>query len=357
MHPIVQKFLDGQLPEALASTLVAGSLPVPPLDLLQALAHAVFKDTPLALKALETVQGMPESFLASAIAGPVRPPDALGLILLHRKEPDLLEAALLHENITAEWVERAVPFLPGEVLEIPLNNQVLWLQRPVILDLLETHPQAEYVIKRRVNEFRRDVLRLVGAEVARERLEIIDEVEAGHLDRAWSELPLPKDSPDEEASERPNPEALSRQVAAETGEEIPLRLAQRIAQLRTNQKIVLAIKGGKEERTLLIREANRMIQVNVMRNGRITEGEVAFIAQMRNVNEEVLRIIGTNRDWMKKYPVVKNLVMNPKTPLALALNSFKRLIDMDLKILERDKNVPEVLRREARRYLSTRHRP
>ena len=80
--------------------------------------------------ALETLQAMPESLLVNAIVGPVRPAEPLGLILIHRKEPGLLEAALLHENITSEWIERAVPFLPGAVLEIPLNNQVLWLERP-----------------------------------------------------------------------------------------------------------------------------------------------------------------------------------------------------------------------------------
>ena len=123
--------------------------------------------------------------------------------------------------------------------------------------------------------------------------------------------------------------------------------------LRTNQKIMLAIKGGKEERSLLIREANRLIQVNVVRNGRITEGEIAFIAQMRSINEEVLRIISCNRDWMKKYAIVKALVMNPKTPLALALTFYKRLIDLDLKMLVRDTGVAETLRREAKRFLST----
>jgi hypothetical protein len=295
---------------------------------------------------------MPESFLINAIVGPVRPEDPLGLILIHRKDPALLEAALLHENITSEWIERAVPFLPGSVLEIPLNNQVLWLERPVILDLLEAHPEAEYQIKRRVNEFRRDVLRLIPAELAQERLEIIDEVEAGRLDRAWSELPLPKDSPLDEPEGSLNAETLRREVAMDTGEDIPLRLAQRVMKLRTNQKIMLAIKGGKEERTLLIREANRLIQVNVVRNGRITEGEIAFIAMMRSVSDEVIRIISSNREWMKKYTIMKNIVMNPKTPLALSLNFFKRLIDLDLKVLIRDKNVPEVLRREAKRYLA-----
>jgi hypothetical protein len=352
VHPITQKFIDGELPEALAATLMAGNLPVPPLDLLQALAHAVFRETPFGPRALETLMAMPESFLANAIVGPVRPEDPLGLILIHRKDPALLETALLHENITAEWIERAVPFLPGSVLEIPLNNQVLWLERPAILDLLEAHPEAEYQVKRRVNEFRRDVLRLVPAEVAQERLEIIDEVEAGRLDRAWSELPLPKESPHEEAAASDSAEALQREVAVETGEDIPLRLAQRVMKLRTNQKIMLAIKGGKEERTLLIREANRLIQVNVVRNGRITDGEIAFIAQMRSISDEVIRIISSNREWMKKYSIMKAIVMNPKTPLALSLNFFKRLIDIDLKILIRDKNVAEVLRREAKRYLT-----
>jgi hypothetical protein len=357
LNPLVEKFLLGQLPEPLASTLVSGGLPVPPMDLLQALAHAVFQETGLGSKALETLMAMPESFLANALVGPVEPAGPLGLVLMHRKEPALLESALLHENITAEWVERAVPSLPGPVLEIALNNQVLWLERPAILDLLEVHPEADYQIKRRVNEFRRDVLRLVPAELAQERLEVIDEVEAGRLDRSWSELPLPQESPADEPAPQAAPatrtaETLAREVVADTGEEIPLRLAQRVMKLRTNQKIMLAIKGGKEERALLIREANRLIQVNVVRNGRITEGEVAFIAQMRAISDEVIRIIAANREWMKKYTIMKNIVMNPKTPLALSLNFFKRLIDLDLKILVRDKNVPEILRREAKRYLT-----
>lgn len=357
MHPIVEKFIAGQLPEPLAATLVAGSLPVPPLDLLQALAHAVFQATPLGPKAEETLLAMPETFLANAIIGPVEPPDPLGLILIHRKEQDLLETALLHPNLDAGWMERVVPHLPGAVLEIPLNNQVFWLERPAILDLLEVHPEADYQVKRRINEFRRDVLRLIPEEVAQERLEVIDEVEAGRLDHAWTELPLPEETPEEahEAAESQAAgaaaERLHRAVVQETGEDIPLRLAQRIMKLRTNQKIMLAIKGGKEERTLLIREANRLIQVNVIRNGRITEGEVAFIAQMRSVNEEVIRIISTNREWLKKYTIVKNLVLNPRTPLPISLNLFKRLIELDLKMVMRDKGVPEILRREIKRYL------
>ena len=352
MHPLVQKFIDQALPEPMANALVGGALPVPPLDLLQALAHAIFHETPFAPKAKETVCSMPEGLLSSAIIGPVEPPDILGLILVHRKEPGLLETALLHENLTPEWMERVIPDLPGCVLEIPLNNQVMWMERPAILDLLELHPEAEYQIKRRVNEFRFDVLRLVPEEVAKERLEIIDEVEAGKLDKAWAELPIPKEAQEEEAEdEAAVRERLSKPILDEEGNEISLTLTQRVMRLRTNQKIILALKGGKEERTLLIRESNRLIQVNVIRNGRITEAEVAYIAQMRTVHDEVLRIISMNREWMKKYTITKNLVQNPRTPLPLALNNLKRLNEFDLKLMTKDRNVAEILRREAKRMV------
>ncbi|BDU77385.1 hypothetical protein [Mesoterricola sediminis] len=357
MHLIIQKFIDGQLPEAMAKALVSGNLPVPPGDLLVGLAHAVFQETPFKEAAVGTLTAMPESLLSSALLLPQDPPDPLGLILTYRKEPALLETALLHPDMTSAWMERVVPFLPGSVLEIPLNNQVLWLERPAILDLLEEHPEAEYVIKRRVNEFRRDVLRLATPEIAAERLEIIDEVEAGRLDRAWSELPMPSAAPEEpQAAEEAEVDAARPEAEGyvdDEGNPIPLSLTKRIMRLRTNQKIMLAIKGGKEERTFLIREANRLIQVNVVRNPRITEGEVAFIAQMRTVNEEVIRVIAANREWLKKYPIVKALVLNPKTPIAISLNLFKRLVDLDLKLLMRDKGVTEVLRREAKRYLES----
>lgn len=353
MHLIIQKFIDGQLPEAMAKSLVAGNLPVPPADLMVGLAHAFFSEGPFREAAAATVVAMPEQVLASVLLLPQDPPDPLGLILLHRREAALLEAALLHPDMTSAWMERAVPALPGTLLDIPLNNQVLWLERPAILDLLETHPEADYSIKRRVNEFRRDVLRLATPEVAAERLEIIDEVEAGRLDKGWAELPMPEESPDEaEAGTQAAPREAGP-IVDEAGVEVPLSLTRRIMALKTNQKIMLAIKGGKEERTFLIREANRLVQVNVIRNPRITEGEVAFIAQMRTVNEEVIRVISQNREWLKKYAIVKALVLNPKTPIAISLNLFKRLVDMDLKLLMRDKGVAEILRREAKRWLET----
>jgi hypothetical protein len=356
MHPLIERYVAGQLPEAMALSLVGGALPLPPGDLLEGLAHAVFSGSSLSERALETLASLPASLVEGGLGGNLENPDVLGLVLIHRPEAELKEMALLHRGITAEWIERAVPHLPGSLLDIVLNNQVMWLQRPAILDLAELHPEAEYSIKRRVNEFRFHVLKLIPQELAQERLEILDDVEAGRLDIGWASLPLPVEKPVEEAEEEePNAvrERLSKPIIDFDGNQVSMSLTQRVMKLRTNQKIMLAIKGGKEERTLLIREANRLIQVNVMRNPRITESEVAYIANMRTVNEEVLRIISMTRDWMKKYVIVKALVMNPRTPIAIALSNLKRLIEADLKLLMRDKNVPELLRRETKRYLQS----
>lgn len=355
MHQLVERFIAGQMPEPMANALVGGSMPLPSQDLLQALAHAVFKDTAYGERALETLRGMPEGVLSGAIAGPIQPPDPLGLICMHRKDLALLEQAMLHEDFTAVWMERVIPSLPGPSLDLPLNNQVMWLQRPVILDLLEQHPDGDYNLKRKIQEFRRDVLRVIPAEVAKERLEIIDEVESGRLDKAWAELPLADPDADEETvsetQARERAERLIKAIKEEEGEDVDLTLTQRIMKLRTNQKILLATKGGKEERTLLMRESNRLIQVAVIRNGRITEGEVTYISQMRTIQDEVLRIISLNREWMKKYPIVKNMVMNPKTPLPIALNLLRRVNEFDMKLMTKDRNVPETLRREAKRIL------
>ena len=363
MHPIVQKFIQNQLPEPMALALVGGSLPVPLPDQLQALAHAIIAETPYVERATATFTELPASLLEGVLLQPVDPPHPLRLILRFRKEMALLDPALLNPGITAEILEEAVPFLPGEALHIVANNQVKWLERPQILDLLEEHPEGDYNLKRRIEEFRFEVLKQGPESLKQERLAVIDEVEAGRLDKAWADLPMPKeelpagvdadrrqgDEPFEGEERRAR--ASDEPILDEDGNPVSLSLTQRIMRLKTNQKIMLATKGGKEERTILIREANRLIQVAVIRNGRITEGEVAYISAMRTVNEEVLRLIAGNRDWMKKYTIYKSLVMNPKTPLPIAMTHFKRLMEADIKLIMKDKNVPEMLRREAKRLL------
>jgi hypothetical protein len=84
----------------------------------------------------------------------------------------------------------------------------------------------------------------------------------------------------------------------------------------------------------------------------LSEPEVEAIAGMGSVSDDVLRIIGNNRQWMKNYTIVLRLCKNSKTPLGLSMNLMNRLQDADLTRLSVDRNVPESLRAAARKKVT-----
>jgi hypothetical protein len=122
-----------------------------------------------------------------------------------------------------------------------------------------------------------------------------------------------------------------------------------VSSLPITDKIKLAMKGTREQRGQLIRDANRMVAAAVLSSPKLTEAEVEAFTKMGNVSEEVLRIIGMNRSWLKNYGVVLGLVRNPKTPPAISMHMLHRLSERDVKMIMVDRNVPEVLRLAARK--------
>ena len=124
---------------------------------------------------------------------------------------------------------------------------------------------------------------------------------------------------------------------------------QRLQEMTVPQKMSRAMKGTREERAILVRDPNKLISVAVLSSPKLTGSEVEAIAKMSSVSEEILRIISTNRNWMKSYVVVSALARNPKTPLPISMNLLNRLNEKDLKVLSTNRNVPEVLRTTARR--------
>lgn len=124
-------------------------------------------------------------------------------------------------------------------------------------------------------------------------------------------------------------------------------LMQQVAGMNVVQRLTLALKGGRTERLLLIRDPNKLVQRCVLQSPRLTETEVEAFASMSNLTGEILRTISLTRVFMKNYTVVKNLVNNPKTPLDVSLHLFPRLTSTDLVKLTANKNVPETLRSSA----------
>jgi hypothetical protein len=124
-----------------------------------------------------------------------------------------------------------------------------------------------------------------------------------------------------------------------------------LAGLPIKKKIKLASKGTREQRAQLIRDPNKLVAGAVLSSPKLTDAEVESFAKMANVAEEVLRVIGTNRSWLKNYGVVLGLVKNPKTPPAISMQLLQRINERDMKMLAVDRNVPESLRLAARKYM------
>jgi hypothetical protein len=122
---------------------------------------------------------------------------------------------------------------------------------------------------------------------------------------------------------------------------------QKINSLDVKGRIQLALKGNKEERSILIRDGTKVVALAVLEAPKLSDGEVEKFASQKNVLEAVLRQIPLKRRFVKNYIVVRNLVANPRTPLDLGLGLMKNLLAQDLKNLSANKEVSETIRKLA----------
>jgi hypothetical protein len=122
---------------------------------------------------------------------------------------------------------------------------------------------------------------------------------------------------------------------------------QKISKLDVKGRIQLAMKGSKEERTILVRDGTKVVALAVLESPKVTDGEVEMFASQKNVLETLLRGISMKRRFMKRYTIVRNLVANPRTPLDVSLTLIKNLQANDLKNLAANKDVSDTVRKLA----------
>lgn len=307
--------------------------------------------------------------------------------LVERKDPDhalieycvrstthpVKEKILLNNTIADSIVRSMAATESGPLLDIILNNQVRLLRDQQILLNLETNPYLNYDQKRRIEEFKTEFFYKKQIEVHEEFAEQVEEEVVE--EEVKEEIPLA--SLDDLLAQIPNLDIEAQRIIAQidsepsilpTDDEVQAQLQnifsseeltdispetlttyQKVLHMSHPEKVRMALLGGKEERTILIRDPSRQISSLVLRNPKITDSEMDAFAQMRNLDGQVLREMAENRSFIKRYTVVHSLVKNPKVPSPTALNLLKLLRDMDLKNLERDRNIPELIRRQAKR--------
>jgi hypothetical protein len=113
--------------------------------------------------------------------------------------------------------------------------------------------------------------------------------------------------------------------------------------MSVSEKLDLARKASKEARSILIRDSNKLIQLAVVNSPKITESEILAIASNRQVNDDVLKEIAMNKEWLRNYQIRLALVNNPKTPLSIAMAQVTYLNRRDLSLLAKSKGVPRPL--------------
>jgi hypothetical protein len=347
-NPLVIQFRRGGVARDLRLMAAQGLLPLKPEDLLELWTGLVADADEGVRGAAETsLTAFPSAELLPILKSRETPPAVLGWAVSHRAEPELREAALQNHSLPDETIERLAGTLPQALAELVVINQQRLLRSTSLLVALEANAGLSNDQKRRLRELR-ETFRI------------------GQQEPAAIAPPAPEPPPaEEEPPKEPEPEiaplgeifmtedeAIVRYLSEEERQQTEkVSAVQKIYRLNTAEKLITALKGSREERSILIRDPNRLVATAVLGSPRITEAEIESISGMKNVSDQILREIGNHREWTKRYTVLNNLVRNPRTPIGIALSMVPRLNPRDIKGIAVDRNVPEPVRKQAQKFV------
>ena len=342
-NPLVEQFKKGGAPRELRLMAAQGALPLKPADLVELMHHLVGDaDEAVRQAAGASLTALPIDEMLPILKDRETAPSVLAWAVVHREERELREVVLQNSSLPDEAVQSLVATLPEHLAELVVINQVRLLRSTSLLEALESNTGLNNDQKRRLRELR----------------------ETFRIGQQPAEPPPPPPAPPppvEAAPEEPPPEeeeplteaeAVARLLTEEEkGDQEKVSVVQAIYRMNTAEKVIRALKGSSGDRAILIRDPNRIVAGAVLGSPRLTEVEIERFAAMKNVSDEVLRNIGSNKDWTKRYGVISSLVRNPRTPVGLAVNFVPRLNPRDMKSISMDKNVSEVIRKQALKFV------
>ena len=323
-----EEVLSGENRE-LALVAAQGLLPVP-LGELMALQVALASSDAgqIGAVAQESLGALDPKMTADVLAES-SDTDVLEYIADVHRHPLVQEAILRNRRVPTSLLRRLAPALEGDLQEILLLRQDAILEDPSILDALESNPKLTRYSRRRLAEYRQHLVPIEREpkSAVKASSEDPDDVSAEELEEAL-----------ESAREAPK----EGEIEALTG----LSESQ-LKTLPVPVRLKLARGASRALRSILIRDTNTQVSTAVLQYNPIADSEVEQIASSRVVSEDVLELIGRERKWIRKYPILNALVRNPKTPQGLAVRLVPRLGMRDLASLSKDRNVSEAVRSRA----------
>ncbi|MEW6757688.1 MAG: hypothetical protein AB1347_05665 [Acidobacteriota bacterium] len=372
-HPVVERILAGDVPANVKLAAARGALPIPREELVELWVQLrADEDGDVRLACKESLAGVSEAEWLDLLPDhPFSAPVLDFAVRILGRNAKLLDAVLRNKGVSTETLEWLAQQGTGEALDRVLDNQIRLLEAPSIVVGLLANPGLSPTQVRRIFDMAEQFFRdhheipsllelrfglkvgMAGGDFAR-RAEAPASVEPPPAaEEAPPEIPEILESQAETLGVGDIPEYAFRDEPLTT--EKFRNLYQQILVMSVPAKVELALKGNKEARGLLIRDSNKVVQEAVLDSPKLTEVEIETIVRMRILSEDLFRKIERNMDWMKRYSIMKAFMTNPKVPAGLTLKYVSRLADQDLRLLTKDRNVTEVLRREAKKMYDLRH--
>jgi hypothetical protein len=340
VSPEIARIVKPGAPRDVQLEAARGALPLAGKDLLTVLFLLCSShDVEIKKAAVRTLRQLPEKILVPVIKDDSLHPQLLALLTRARmSDVELMAAVIMHPATSLKTLLNLAEKALHDVLERLAGNQNLLHQYPQLVETIIANPAAEKALKFKLGWQDPDQEPQKEDTAANEDDEKGDENgtddEAGEGDDGRSQTEI------ESLMEAADGEGLSKyQIALE---------------LKVAEKIKMGMTGDKEWRGILMKESNKLVQGAVMKNPRISDGEVLLVAKNKTSSDELIRIILLNKEWMKNYEIKKALVIHPKTPVPKALRFVSSLTMKDLKSLAKSRQVSNIVMSAGRKELEKR---
>ena len=167
----------------------------------------------------------------------------------------------------------------------------------------------------------------------------------------------PEDDENEVPYDELEPETESEDQDPVNEEDEQFLSKYKMAQLMgIGEKIKMALSGDKEWRSILVKDANKLVSGSVIKNPRISESEVLTLIKAGIQNDEIMRLICANKEWIKNYKIRKALIENNRTPVQNATRYLSSMDVKDLAYFAKSKNIASVISTMAKRLLLNKKR-
>jgi hypothetical protein len=378
MPRMIDLIRASQVPSNLMQSAARGSLSVPPAEMIEILVHLSLHHKVFGAQARLTLAGWDEKACLSAAQDSSTSPEVLGYwVSPENLRIPLLAALTANPSIKEETLHELAARGTRAVVEVLISSPRI-LNSKELLEALHSNPNL------RPPETAQIETRLGASHASpagtpqpvEESDKEIEEVLDKYLKDNAAELETVKNAPfhalGDPGHQTPAPAegahataeakdaaagashashaaaaAHPKKVAHESPEEKRDSTVQKIAKLDVKGRIALAVRGSKEERSILIRDMTKVVCLAVLDSPKLTDAEVEGFAQQKNVLDWVLRTIPMKRRFAKNYTVQRNLAFNPRTPTDAALGLMKNLLVHDLKNLSENKEVADPIRKLA----------